>query len=633
MYITTFYSFKGGVGRTFALVNVGVELALTGRRVLLVDFDLEGPGVDTFSVLRPQQPHPGVVEYVSEFMTSGRPPDVRNHIYEALGIGQRGGRLWIMPAGRGDRQYQERLAGIDWQRLYRDMDGYLFFEDLKAQWAEAYAPDYVLIDSRTGYTDVGGICTRQLPDAVVGLFIPNDQNVGGLARVVAEIRAEADGPQKKAIRLHSVMANVPDLDDEEDILKRRVREARRTLGYEQLAATIHRYDSLALLNQVVFTLERPKSRLTREYKRLKDAIVAHNLEDREGVIRFLRQSMTPWGFQFSIDKEDVEKRLEHILAKYPDDPELLFLIAMLRKYEGRAEDALALLDKSIDAGNHTSEALLERAIIRLQSGKSPGARADVEETLRFTNLSDAEVERAVRILGSVDDTALGSVPETSAVRSLEPRGALRIAVTLTTSRIALEAAVRILTALVDDGRTTASQRRNVRHELSTALIGLGRFVEAKQVIRVTRPAAADFSGIQDAFNYAMAEWGETSKPPQDLFRRVVELHGEKDSSVETANYSQCLAIAFWAIGQREDALRSVADAEARIQRHQQPDFSCWQYLRTAPSDFLADCAEIRRLIEGEEILPRFARPPAPNTTSQESTPRRGRLVTRNPSAT
>ena len=44
----------------------------------------------------------------------------------------------------------------------------------------------------------------------------------------------------------------PDLDDEEDILKRRVRDARRSLGNAQLAATIHRYDSLALLNQVVF---------------------------------------------------------------------------------------------------------------------------------------------------------------------------------------------------------------------------------------------------------------------------------------------------------------------------------------------------------------------------------------------
>ena len=50
MYVTTFYSFKGGVGRTMALVNVAVELANTGRRVLVVDFDLEAPGLDTFDL-------------------------------------------------------------------------------------------------------------------------------------------------------------------------------------------------------------------------------------------------------------------------------------------------------------------------------------------------------------------------------------------------------------------------------------------------------------------------------------------------------------------------------------------------------------------------------------------------------
>ena len=54
MYITTFYSFKGGVGRTMALVNAAVKLVQGGRRVLVVDFDLEAPGLDTFDVLKPR---------------------------------------------------------------------------------------------------------------------------------------------------------------------------------------------------------------------------------------------------------------------------------------------------------------------------------------------------------------------------------------------------------------------------------------------------------------------------------------------------------------------------------------------------------------------------------------------------
>ena len=91
-------------------------------------------------------------------------------------------------------------------------------EDLKAQWRATISPDYVLIDSRTGHTDVGGICTRQLPDSVVVLFFPNDQNLRGIESVVRDIRNEALPPRRKEITVHLVAANVPDLDDEERIL-------------------------------------------------------------------------------------------------------------------------------------------------------------------------------------------------------------------------------------------------------------------------------------------------------------------------------------------------------------------------------------------------------------------------------
>ena len=231
MHVVTFYSFKGGVGRSLALVNVGVELAQTGRRVLLVDFDLEAPGLHTFEALQPKNPQAGIVEFVDDYMTSHVAPDVREYVYEAAGIGQKGGRLWVMPAGRGDRAYQAKLSRLDWKELYEKRDGYLFFEDLKEQWKSALEPDYVLIDSRTGHTDVQGICTRQLPDAVVILFFPNKQNLDGLEGVVTDIRSEAKPPREKKINLFFVMSNVPDLDDEEEILKQRRLEFRNNLRF------------------------------------------------------------------------------------------------------------------------------------------------------------------------------------------------------------------------------------------------------------------------------------------------------------------------------------------------------------------------------------------------------------------
>jgi hypothetical protein len=46
--IFTFYSFKGGVGRSMALANVAELLYQRGLNVLMIDFDLEAPGLERF---------------------------------------------------------------------------------------------------------------------------------------------------------------------------------------------------------------------------------------------------------------------------------------------------------------------------------------------------------------------------------------------------------------------------------------------------------------------------------------------------------------------------------------------------------------------------------------------------------
>lgn len=285
MFTCTFYSYKGGVGRTLALANTAYELAQRGRRVLIVDFDLEAPGIDTFELLAPPAPCRGVVDYVGEYRNTLSSPDVREFVYRVPRKrieSDEPGEIWVMPSGLRDATYSLRLGDIDWKDLYENRDGYLLFEDLKAQWAASLQVDYVLVDSRTGHTNVGGICTRQLPDLVVVLFFPNDQNLLGLEGVVAEIRAEAEAPREKEISLLFVMSNVPDLDDEDRILDDTIREFRERLGFERLDQWIHRYDSLRLLSQSVFTKDRPRSRLAEEYRRLTDLIAQRNPADPEG---------------------------------------------------------------------------------------------------------------------------------------------------------------------------------------------------------------------------------------------------------------------------------------------------------------------------------------------------------------
>ena len=191
------------------------------------------------------------------------------------------GDIWLMPACSVASNSKRNYHQIDWVDLYENHDGFLLMEDVKQQWQDSLAPDHVLIDCSSGFSDIGSICTRQLPDAVVILFFPDQQNRHGLVRVVKEIQAEKNGSRQKDIHLHFVVSNVPDLDDEHQILERNISQFKESLELDDDLLFIHRYDSLALLNQEVFTQARPNTRLAAEYRKIVDSIVAGNSHNRD----------------------------------------------------------------------------------------------------------------------------------------------------------------------------------------------------------------------------------------------------------------------------------------------------------------------------------------------------------------
>jgi hypothetical protein len=176
--ITTFYSYKGGVGRSFCLANIGTLLANWGFRVLCVDWDLEAPGLHHY--FRPGSGRDlrecrGVVELVQEFKANGSPDWASAAV--PIEMMPSAGTLSLIPAGTLDSGYSERLQDIDWSRLYREKDFGQHLEELRAHWKQQY--DFVLLDSRTGVTDIGGICTAQLPDLLTLCFVANNQSLYG----------------------------------------------------------------------------------------------------------------------------------------------------------------------------------------------------------------------------------------------------------------------------------------------------------------------------------------------------------------------------------------------------------------------------------------------------------------------
>lgn len=196
-HIVTFYSYKGGVGRTFTLANVGALLARWGHRVLCVDWDLEAPGLHVYYRV---QPTGGLVDELVAFR-KGQTLDWRRRVVRVPIEGGEGA-VDLLPAGAGGDPYTRSVQQLVWPRLYADEELGVAIEATIAEWREAY--DVVLIDSRTGLTDIGAICTAQLPDTLVILGTPNNQNSRGLRDVLAGATRARDALPFDRARLNVV---------------------------------------------------------------------------------------------------------------------------------------------------------------------------------------------------------------------------------------------------------------------------------------------------------------------------------------------------------------------------------------------------------------------------------------------
>ena len=169
--IFTFYSYKGGVGRSFTLANIAVLLARWGHRVLCLDWDLEAPGLgDYFRPRLPARPRGGVVDLIDDFRHGRFEPEAYVQRLEGVGV------LDFLAAGTEEPGYVGQVQAIEWDDLYDEGFGE-YLEKCRDQWVTRY--DYVLIDSRTGISDIGGICTAHLPDHLVLLFTANRQSITG----------------------------------------------------------------------------------------------------------------------------------------------------------------------------------------------------------------------------------------------------------------------------------------------------------------------------------------------------------------------------------------------------------------------------------------------------------------------
>lgn len=191
--IITFYSFKGGVGRSTALGLVAGILATRNRRVVMVDFDLEAPGISILfqpDIENKIGQNYGVLDYLHQ---RGLTPeeDIPNisDCIKKINLQTRG-ELFLVPVGEYDENYIHRLADLNLRSFYRRGINPIeqLIEDIKSK----LEPDIILIDARPGFTDEGAVALFDLADTAIVCFSPTEQSFQGLRWVVQATRKQQE---------------------------------------------------------------------------------------------------------------------------------------------------------------------------------------------------------------------------------------------------------------------------------------------------------------------------------------------------------------------------------------------------------------------------------------------------------
>lgn len=190
--IVSFYSYKGGVGRTTSLVAFANYVSYHfSKKVVILDFDFEAPGlINYFDFSLENLNKNGIVEYILDKQASKEKLNlIENYIIEVSKTYSGDGSIYVMPSGNiFDNEnldsYIEGLARIDINGTYKIVSQ---INDMLLDIKKAINPDIILVDSRTGFNDIFGLLVHNISSLVVGFFEDNIQTQPGIRMFLNEL--------------------------------------------------------------------------------------------------------------------------------------------------------------------------------------------------------------------------------------------------------------------------------------------------------------------------------------------------------------------------------------------------------------------------------------------------------------
>ncbi|MGH8772305.1 MAG: tetratricopeptide repeat protein, partial [Burkholderiales bacterium] len=184
--------------------------------------------------------------------------------------------------------------------------------------------DVVLIDSRTGMTDISGICTALLPDKLVVVFTPNQQSLAGVEQLVLNsVRYRQESTDIRPLMFYPLPSRI---DAERDTLRQLWRHGDRERGvegfqpqFERILRTAYALDSCDLSSYCdEVQIQHSPDYSYGEEVAARDAPEA----DRFSIVRsyqaleeWLKNSAAPWE---SPESAAQRKRLESLLQQEAD---------------------------------------------------------------------------------------------------------------------------------------------------------------------------------------------------------------------------------------------------------------------------------------------------------------------------
>lgn len=392
MKTITFYSYKGGVGRSLALSQIAIRLSILKKKVCVLDFDLDAPGLrfkfKDYNLSKPIKK--GIVDYIYDFSSNGENKvPIKNYVVKLKPVNKAASEISFISAGDIlGNEYWKKLSMINWADMFygKNPHGVAFFLELKSKIDKEIAPDYFLIDSRTGITDISGITLKLLADQVVVLAVNNPENIFGSKKIIKNLLG--NNAVGEGLKIDFVLTRLPysstEIELENKMIENLREDFKQNLKLANFGISVIHSDVQIKMNDsyVSHRLSLPEqSTSTRDYLKLFDQITENSLKKDELILRIREGELE---FEKYQSENNLDLKLKHISKAIDLSPTNYIYYAhrgIVYHQFGRLDDAIADYIAAIKMNDNDP-------VLKFNMGHFYEQKNELEKALEYFGLAE-----------------------------------------------------------------------------------------------------------------------------------------------------------------------------------------------------------------------------------------------------